>query len=438
MTTLTLASTSASDIERLRAAGRLRALAEAAEAEAIAALAISTGWVSEDQYPETDVVGRRLVRVGEDGLPIDETLPLEVAVAQGTSVGRASFLIRDIVNLRARHPQTWQAVCDRRVPLWHAQGVAQACVGYDLTPQQARAVDAAVAPALGRVPAGRLIHLAQAAIMRLAPAAVRAQTRRLTKTRYCRTQTCPADPSTSYLEAAIDTADAIYLDATVDRLADILRDQGNTAPKDARRATALGILATPAYALSLLGVHTRRHLEPDQTVPEITPQMVRRALPVAQVYVHLSDDTLVTRKGVVRVEDIGPALVSQVSKIVGHGRVRVTPVLRIGAAEAGIDAYEIPERLRAHVVVRDRYEAFPYSSRNARRQDIDHTIPYHPGEPEQTRPANLGALSRRVHRAKTFGGWTLEQPEPGVFIWRSRLGQAFRVGPDGTTRLDTS
>jgi len=100
-----------------------------------------------------------------------------------------------------------------------------------------------------------------------------------------------------------------------------------------------------------------------------------------------------------------------------------------------VDAYEIPESIRQAVILRDRHEVFPWSSREARHLDMDHTDPYTPGRAGQTRPSNLGPLSRRAHRAKTFGGWQLTQPEPGVFIWHTRLGQTIRVGPNGTTRI---
>ncbi|MGB3956375.1 MAG: hypothetical protein WBL05_14025, partial [Brooklawnia sp.] len=48
---------------------------------------------------------------------------------------------------------------------------------------------------------------------------------------------------------------------------------------------------------------------------------------------------------------------------------------------------------------------------------------------------NLGPLSRFTHRAKTFGGWQLQQPEPGVFHWTSPAGYQYLVTADGTTRI---
>ena len=111
-------------------------------------------------------------------------------------------------------------------------------------------------------------------------------------------------------------------------------------------------------------------------------------------------------------------------------------MLRLGGAdEPVVDGYVVPESIREHVRLRDRFDVFPYGSHHARGCDQDHTIPFVHGERGQTRPSNLGPLARRGHRAKTHGGWRLDQPRPGVFWWTTPRGQTYRVGPDGTTNL---
>ncbi|MFW6597827.1 hypothetical protein ACOCHS_04800, partial [Propionibacteriaceae bacterium Y2011] len=52
--------------------------------------------------------------------------------------------------------------------------------------------------------------------------------------------------------ARVDAAAGIWLDAIIDRLADLLAAQGDESSKDNRRATALGLLAHPARAIQLL------------------------------------------------------------------------------------------------------------------------------------------------------------------------------------------
>jgi hypothetical protein len=122
----------------------------------------------------------------------------------------------------------------------------------------------------------------------------------------------------------------------------------------------------------------------------------------------------------------------QIADLIGHSHVRVVPVIHIGYDDTAVDAYEIPDRIREHMIVRSRYEVFPYSSRSARTSDLDHTREFRLGDADQTRPSNLGPLSRSAHRIKTHAGWRLEQPQPGVFDWTSRTGQRCRVGPHGT------
>jgi len=42
---------------------------------------------------------------------------------------------------------------------------------------------------------------------------------------------------------------------------------------------------------------------------------------------------------------------------------------------------------------------------------------------------NLGPLCRHHHRCKQAEGWRLEQPEPGVLIWRTPAGRTCTTGP---------
>ena len=56
----------------------------------------------------------------------------------------------------------------------------------------------------------------------------------------------------------------------------------------------------------------------------------------------------------------------------------------------------------------------------ARSADKDHTLDHAKGGP--TIGPNLGDACRHDHRLKHEGGWTLHQPQSGVFRWTSRLG----------------
>jgi len=158
-------------------------------------------------------------------------------------------------------------------------------------------------------------------------------------------------------------------------------------------------------------------------------------IPKTQIYVHLHADTLTNPDQLARVEKIGPVLVDQVKQLTQATNVKLTPVIHVGGAGETVDDYTIPTRIRNQVILRDPYEVAPWSSTEARGLDLDHTIPFQPGQPGQTRADNLGPLSRRYHRGKTLAGWQLDQPEPGVFIWQTPTGQRFQVDKNGTQRL---
>jgi hypothetical protein len=89
---------------------------------------------------------------------------------------------------------------------------------------------------------------------------------------------------------------------------------------------------------------------------------------------------------------------------------------------APVDGYEIPDRIRDAVHLMSPADAFPYASSVSKRTDLDHTKPYvaldRGGPPGQTAIGNLAKLTRRHHRIKTFGRWQVEQPYPGILIWR--------------------
>ncbi|MBP2368907.1 DUF222 domain-containing protein [Pseudonocardia parietis] len=84
--------------------------------------------------------------------------------------------------------------------------------------------------------------------------------------------------------------------------------------------------------------------------------------------------------------------------------------------------------LRRHTEVRDRTCVHPGCRTSARRCDQDHTINH--GHGGTTTHDDLAPLCRHHHMLKTKGGWRLEQPEPGHFIWISPLGRHYPVGPE--------
>jgi hypothetical protein len=162
--------------------------------------------------------------------------------------------------------------------------------------------------------------------------------------------------------------------------------------------------------------------------------------------VHVTDKTLADHRGVTRVEELGPAVLSEVRDWLTHPlapaqiqqQVRVRPVLDAGAVRP-VDAYEWPAPMSELATARSPFEVFPFGTQCSRGCEDDHVLPYRRGDgrnpPGQTRLANNAKLGKKHHRIKTFGGWALLHPEPGVYLWRTRHAHWLRVDPAGTHHL---
>ena len=412
-------------VERLRHAIELRRQADVDEVRAIAELAAEHSWTTTD---ELDVVGERAVRIGSDGSRlVGEFLPLEVAAIKGISITAASWLIRDVVDLEARHPALWKAVRAGNVPPYKAFKVAQLAATYELTHEQALEVDSRLAGKIGRLGWPRLLRLARGFIAQVAADKIEAAARAAREARFARTSVT-SEPVVSELWARLDTADAQQLEATIQAIAKTLKTLGDSDTLDVRRAKALGILATPGRAQAMLeGADDQRYL------PRTKVYLHLDAVMLAELTTDGSADDS-SGAAVARSEALGPLVRAQLADLFGTHRITVTPVLHTDAEQA-VDSYEIPNRIRETVTLRDVCEVFPYSSRAARGLDLDHTEPYTAGAEAQTGPDNLGPLTRGVHRAKTARRWQLRQPGSGIFWWKSPTGQRYRVGADGTTDL---
>ncbi len=83
--------------------------------------------------------------------------------------------------------------------------------------------------------------------------------------------------------------------------------------------------------------------------------------------------------------------------------------------------------LRRHLQLRDRRCVGVGCRAPARGADADHTRDHAHGG--LSTHDNLGHVCKHDHLLKHEGGWKLEQPEPGLFRWTSRLGCSYTVRP---------
>ncbi|NEA30929.1 HNH endonuclease signature motif containing protein [Streptomyces sp. SID13031] len=154
------------------------------------------------------------------------------------------------------------------------------------------------------------------------------------------------------------------------------------------------------------------------------------------LYVHLTDQALLSGEGVVRVENHGSMLAAQLKELLGHDRVILKPVIDLNQ-HVDVNAYEIPTRIRERVGLTQPVERFPYSTaETTARSDLDHIKPYDPhGPPGQTSTSNLTPATRFHHRVKTHGRWKVQRSGEGALQWTTPNGFTFRVDHLGTHRL---
>lgn len=376
---------------------------------------------------------------GGDGTPgVAEFCTLEVAAALRLTEESVRLDIGYALAVRHRLPQTWTATMAGRLRVWQAKEFAR--LTHDLSYEQAVALDREVGPQIGQVSYTRLTNLIRGRVLELAQALATTEHEQLK----AQCDVVVEEPVAGYARvfATLPAAEALVLKAQIDRVAHLLVQQGSTESLGMRRALALGMLANPARALQVLQASVQGVLPAaDADCPSrgqaghlcgqvtVDPD---RLLPQVNLTVHLTDQVLRDGDGVVRGEALGPLLAGWVKDLVAHTRVTVRPVLDAGNIVPS-DSYECPPRMREAVELRNPYEVFPYSKRRSRGLDMDHTQRWQDAPPELlTRTGNLGPLSRKVHRAKTHGGWLLEQTAPGVFVWHSPLGFGYLVTPSAS------
>jgi Domain of unknown function (DUF222) len=108
--------------------------------------------------------------------------------------------------------------------------------------------------------------------------------------------------------------------------------------------------------------------------------------------------------------------------------IRMTPVARGSCDHAQAEAGYHPSRRLQHLIrARSATCTAPGCSRPAARCDLDHTVPWDQGG--MTCECDLAPLCRHHHRCKQAEGWWLEQPEPGLLVWRTPAGRTYTSTP---------
>lgn len=395
---------------------------------AVEELELAVEWAAVNGHldDESPAAGPRLVAFGGQGTPavVDVSVG-EFAIARRSTVHSTHSLIADALDLAHRLPRTWTMVRALELEAWVARRVARR--SRRLPADVAAILDGIVADAAGVAP-GRMLDLVEAKLIELTPEDHQldeARTRQAQGVWFSAPKTIEGDPTETghrHLFARLATADAIWLDATVDRVADLLarRPDHQQTAHEQLRALALGLLGRPTELAALLGADVDAGtLRPDATV-----------------YVHLTPDHLDDDNAglVARVEEHGPVMVDALARLLGHARITLKPVIDLNSG-ASHNAYEHPATVRERSRLRMLHDAFPHSASMTVVVDQDHVEPYvhdPTGPPGQTGDHNTQPLTRRHHRIKTHTGMTVRQVGPARYVWSTPQGLHRIVSQHGT------
>ena len=373
----------------------------------------------------------------------------EFGAPLGMSTTAAKQLVGQALELRHRLPRLWARVQSGEVAAWRARRVAEATIhaSPELTMEAAGWVDAQVAGMAERVGPAQLDRTVAEAITRFHLA--EHDQSRDAEDGYLyldrRHATLRDDhvglDGTMGFEASLSIADALDLDHALAAGAAAFKTLGSDESLDVRRSMALGDLARSQTALDLGAAN-----EPHDQKARARAATAREVV----LHVHLAADAV--GDGLVldqlgRLEERHKLLLlDTVRSWCGDNSTRVTikPVIDLNA-ELETAAYELPDRIRDQITLRDHTCTFPWCTRPARASDVDHVVPFDHGaevegrpQPGPTRSSNLASLCRRHHRLKTHGRWRVTARSSGVLEWTSPHGHRYLRDHTGTRGLDTS
>ena len=408
--TLEAASDTSAKLASLRAENELR------QASLIREWTTIASWGAENVVAEPE--GAATIREGfiDTGLPVagdgaplvSEFALMELAAVLGRSPDGGRVYVGQVLSCAWRLPNVWAAVMAGRLETWRATRIAT--LTHSLSFAACAFVDRNLFNASG-VGWAQLDRLIAEAIIRFDPERAEAERAAAADQRYFEIDE-PNGNGLASVSGVLDAADAADLDDAIARRASLLGSLGSEASLDVRRSQAVGEIARADLMLDLDGAPARR----------------------ATLNIHITDTTLSGDNPVARWDD-RPISAEQVKEWLGSlATVVVRPVIDL-AEHIPVTSYEIPERHRIAVELRDHTCRFPHCHRRARRCDLDHARPHGRGGP--TCPCNLVPLCRRHHRAKTHSRWRYEVVEPGTYRWTSPNGFDFRVDHRGTHPLRT-
>jgi hypothetical protein len=325
----------------------------------------------------------------------------------------------------------WERLLAGDVPVGIARRVAEE--SRRLSAGAAGAVDHRIATIAGSLTWRRLGRIVRAAIMAADPDLAATDAKRAEAETVVWVDdegSCRAGYGTLFAKAS--AGDLAAFNRAVSTVAAALAVLGDERPLQQRRARALGILANPRVAADLV----------DQATAADRQAGHRHVLDFKHVlYFHLSREAVEAMladrpSDPGRVEGLGAVVGEQIRRWLGHSSVVVKPVIDPDRM-AAVDCWEVPRRISEAVAVTKPADYFPWSTNVTQAQDDEHPVPYVPrsrgGPPGQTSVERLAKITRRHHRVKTFGGWSVTPVRADTWVWRAPTGHLALVDTAGTT-----
>ncbi len=412
-----------------------RASRQAADREGVRLLLLAVDWAamhSVDSIEEAATFPRACfgdiaIPVAGPGAPlVAEFCVAEFAAAVNLPTETGKLYLGEAVELRYRLPRIWARVSAGDLPEWRARRIARETIA--LSPQAATFVDTQVAGFAHKIGPAGVDRLIEEAITRFMPAEARRRRQAAADGRHVGIHTEHVTfEGTIWVEAELDLADGLDLDAALGQGAAQLAALGSEDTLDVRRSVALGDLARRQLALDLEA--------PEQPAPVRKPRQV-------VLYVHLTEDAITGDPGglhLARVENTRSFVdTDQVRSWCGSpdAHVVVKPVIDLND-HIHVGAYEVPDRLVEQATLVDLHCVFPWCTRPARRlrpdghrADCDHTQAHAAGG--STCSCNIAPLCRRHHRLKTHTAWGYTAIERGTYLWTSPHGYQYLRDHHGT------
>ncbi|GAA0980287.1 hypothetical protein GCM10009562_27840 [Nocardioides aquaticus] len=425
-------ATRAALLAEVKDAKAVRAAAEVRVLQTIVEWCVANEALREDEAMWIAGYGDHGLALGGAGCPlVRESAVIELSAALEVSTRSGADQIALTLELRYRLPTLWARVISGACPVWRARLVAEKTMA--LCEDGAAEVDRLVGPFAHSISYAQLSRLTDEALMRWDPQAAEEKRKAAADGRYCRIGLSQHVDGTVQLDAGLDLADALALEAAVRDRAKAYAEDGSTESLDVRRSQALGSLAT--------GQPTLPEGQDEPTTPT-TP-----AGPSLVLYAHIPggvfnplfqagpgpvNDALVSRLDN-RHPAKGPISTAQVRQWAQTAAsITIRPVLDL-AETIHCDSYECSDRLKEQTQLRDTTCVFPWCTNPAVFTDMEHVIPY-PDGPTET--GNVAPACRQHHRAKTHMGWDYEVLGPGLYLWTSPQGERYLRSHAGTHPID--